>query len=401
MKKPVDFSVNRRAGACIAQGALTNSKRPESHVKGVYPTHLSEGHGCRVLAVNGKTYTDYICGLGANFLGYGYQPIAKAVMEESGSAWAMSLGTPKEIIAAEKVKEFFPFIDQVKFLKTGTEACMAAVRIARTATGRSKVLSSGYHGWSDGFVSLTAPAYGTVQSQFETLTDLSQIDNETACVIVEPVITRADNDRIQYLKELQIKCQLTGALLIFDEVITGFRFQNHGVCNAWGIIPDLICLGKAMGGGLPLAAVGGKKELMNDDRYFVSSTFAGERMALATGVAFMNSLQKYRHNEQAQEDGGRFKDKFNDMSSFIQIEGYATRGSFVGDPMIKALFFQECIKAGILFGPSWFWCIPHHEQTDITLAACKSILWRFEQGKIELEGEMPSSPFAAKVRGNG
>ena len=394
----IDFSVHRRAQACIAQGALTNSKKPESHIKGVYPTHLTEGHGCRVLGVDGKMYTDYICGLGANFVGYGYEPIAKAVREEAGSAWAMSLGTPKEIHAAEKVKEFFPFIDQLKFLKTGTEACMASIRIARTATGRSKVLSAGYHGWSDGFVSLTAPGYGTVPSQFEMFTSLDQIDNETACVIVEPVITKADIERNHYLVELKKRCEKHGALLIFDEVITGFRFESHGVCNAWGIIPDLICLGKTLGGGLPLAAVGGKRDLMMDDRYFVSSTFAGERLALTTSIAFMDSLQKFRFNEMAQTDGGRFKTRFNELSPLVQIEGYNTRGSFVGEALPKALFFQECAKAGILFGPSWFWCIPHSAYSDITLSACKNILSRIELGEVKLEGEMPTSPFAAKVR---
>lgn len=394
----MDFAVHRRAQASIAQGALTNSKRPESHIKGIYPTHLTYGNGCRVLAVDGKTYTDYICGLGANLLGYGYEPIAKIVAEESRSAWAMSLGTPKEIQAAEKLKEFFPFVDLVKFLKTGTEACMAAIRIARTATGRSKVLSSGYHGWSDGFVSLTPPAYGTVPAQFELLREFSQIDGETAAVIVEPVICRSDTERINYLRELRHHCDRRGALLIFDEVITGFRFPTYGVSNAYGIIPDLICLGKALGGGLPLAAVGGKKAIMDDDRYFVSSTFAGDRMALATGLAFMEAMHRYRWNEKLCEEGGRFKSRFNELSPLVQIEGYETRGSFVGEPETKALFFQEACRAGILFGPSWFWCAPHSEFTEITLSACKSILERITRGEVKLEGEMPASPFAERAR---
>ena len=397
----MDFSMQRRAGAVIAQGALTNSKRPESHIKGVYPTHLVDGHGCRVLACNGKTYTDYICGLGANLLGYGYEPIAKTIREAAGEPFAMSLGTPKEVQAAEKLIEFFPFIDQVKFLKTGTEACAAAVRIARTATGRSKVLSSGYHGWSDGFVSLTPPAFGTVPCHFEQFTDLAQIDSDTACVIVEPIITKVDQDRINWLQELRKACTKHGALLIFDEVITGFRFESHGVSNAYGIIPDLICLGKTIGGGLPLAAVGGKRELMDDSRYFVSSTFAGDRLALSASLSFMESMQKHRINEAIQSTGAVFKQKFNAISPSVQIEGYNTRGVFVGDPLKKALFFQEACKAGILFGPTWFWCLPHAEHTDITISACRHILGKIDRGEVALEGEMPSSPFAQKVREQG
>lgn len=394
----MDFSMQRRAENAIAQGALTNSKRPASHIKGVYPTHLCDGQGCRVLGNNGQTYTDYICGLGANFLGYGHAAIARTIAESAGSAFSMSLGSPTEIQAAEKLKEFFSFIERVKFLKTGTEACMAAVRIARAATGRSKVLSHGYHGWSDGFVSLTPPAHGTVPSQFELMTSLDQIDNSTACVIVEPVITDCGKERMAYLRDLRKRCTAVGALLIFDEIITGFRFQGHGVCNAWGITPDLLCLGKCMGGGLPLSAVGGPAVIMDDARYFVSSTFAGERLSLAASMTFMEALQKGRLNDKAQDDGAMFLQKFNALSPRVQIEGYQTRGVFVGDALDKAIFFQEACKAGILFGPTWFWCLPHDTFTDITINACKGILERLERGELKLEGEMPQSPFAQKVR---
>jgi glutamate-1-semialdehyde aminotransferase len=394
----MDFTAQRRATKSIAQGALTNSKMATSHIKGIYPTHLVDGQGCRVLGIDGKTYTDHICGLGANLLGYGNAAIAKAIAENAHSAFAMSLGTPMEYRAAEKLKEFFPFIDSVKFLKTGTEACMAAIRIARTATGRSKVLSHGYHGWSDAFVNLTPPGTGTVPSQSELFKNMSQIDSDTACVIIEPVITDSSPARIEEVREIQRLCQKHGALLIFDEVITGFRFENHGVCNAWGIIPDLICLGKSMGGGLPLAAVGGKDYIMQDMRYFVSSTFAGEKLSLAAGIAFMEEMQKHRYNERMQEASAQFKQKFNNLSRRVQIEGYNTRGSFVGEALDKALFFQEACKSGILFGPSFFWCLPHSDYTDITLSACTAILQRLELGQLKLEGEMPQSPFAVKAR---
>jgi len=394
----MDFSMHRRATASIAQGALTNSKMPTSHIKGIYPTHLSGGQGCRVLATNGQTYTDHICGLGANLLGYGYEPIAKAVRQHAGDAFAMSLGTPTEIRAAEMVKEFFPFIDSLKFLKTGTEACMAAIRIARAVTGRSKVLSHGYHGWSDVFVNLTPPGHGTIPSQSELFKSVQQIDKDTACVILEPVITDTSKERMQEILAIRKACDKHGAMLIFDEVITGFRFENHGVCNAWGIIPDLICLGKCMGGGLPLAAVGGKDFIMQDMRYFVSSTFAGERLSLVAGMAFMEEMRRGRMNERLQEQGSLFKQRFNELSPRVQIEGYPTRGVFVGDAMDKALFFQEACRAGILFGPSFFWCLPHQDYKDITLAACAAIFRRLEAGELKLEGEMPQSPFAQKAR---
>jgi hypothetical protein len=109
-------------------------------------------------------------------------------------------------------------------------------------------------------------------------------------------------------------------------------------------------------------------------------------------------MQKHRYNEQMQESSAQFKQKFNEISKRVQIEGYNTRGSFVGDPTDKALFFQEACKSGILFGPSFFWCLPHKDYSSITLAACSAILRRLELGQLKLEGEMPQSPFAVKAR---
>lgn len=129
--KSFNWSYHKRAQDCIAQNALTNSKRIECLVKGVYPTHLSHGQGCHVWDMQGKRYVDFICGLGTNILGYGDSEIAEVISERARKGCSLSLGTELELKTAEKVKELFPFVDQVKFLKTGTEACMAALRIAR------------------------------------------------------------------------------------------------------------------------------------------------------------------------------------------------------------------------------------------------------------------------------
>lgn len=394
-----DFATHRRALHCIAQGALTNSKRPESHVMGVYPTHVGMALGATCFGEDGQRYVDFICGLGTNLLGWGNSKIAWQIQKRLHHGYCLSFGTTIEIEAAEKLKEFFPFVESVKFLKTGTEACMAAVRIARAVTGRKVILSEGYHGWSDGFVSLTAPASGCIPNddlRFYKMNNFEQINNAVAAVIIEPVITDGSDARRKWVQELRERCTKEGALLIFDEIITGFRFENFGVCNMWNIVPDLICLGKCIGGGLPLSAVAGKYSTMNEPSYFVSSTFAGEVLSLAASIGFMSEIRNRHAN--IVSSGRNFVDRFNGLNPRVQIAGYATRGSFVGDPVDKALFFQEACAAGILFGPSWFFCDGHIGMEDVVLASCEQILKRLDRGELKLRGEMPASPFAQKVR---
>lgn len=394
-----DFTLHRRALDCIAQGYLTNSKRPESLVKGVYPTHLKRGHGCHVWDYEGKKYVDFITGLGTNIIGYSNERVNLAIAEQMIDGASLSFGTMKEIEAAEKVKETMPFIDCVKFLKTGTEACLAAVKIARGFTGRSLVLSEGYHGWSDGFVSLTPPATGCVPGQMELLKDSRSKIKDAAAVIVEPVMTDASKARIEWLYELKDECKKHGTLLIFDEVITGYRFPRFSVSSYFGIEPDLIVLGKAIANGMPLAAVGGKYAVMNGSDYFVSSTYAGETLSLVAAIKTMTLLQTKYDLSDLWERGQRFIDSFNEFwPSMLKIEGYPTRGVFVGDSFTKALFFQEACNAGLLFGPSFFFNFPLAEEASNALNTIKDIFMKLRTGSVVLKGEPPKSPFAQRVR---
>jgi glutamate-1-semialdehyde 2,1-aminomutase len=408
MKDP--FLYHRRAQDCIAQGYLTNSKRPSCHVAGVYPTHVKSGHGCWLWGMDGKKYTDFICGLGTNLLGYGNARVAHAINTQLVHGYCHSFATYHELEAAEKLKEMFPFVDAVKFLKTGSEACSAAVRIARAVTDRDVVLSEGYHGWHDGFVSLTKPALGVPHSyQLLDWKHIYRLDeakswgdyewSKVAAVIVEPVITDHSPERRKWLQELREKCTRHGALLIFDEVITGFRWPKYSVSNYWDITPDLIVLGKALGGGMPLAAVGGKYAVMNGAEYFVSSTYAGETLSLTAAKTLMTLLQTKYDLNQLWEQGERFLAQFNALwPEGVRIEGYPTRGVFKGDATLKALFFQECCKAGLIFGPSWFFSFPLAEETHGVLDTCRDVLTRIRLGQVKLEGDMPQSAFSQKVR---
>jgi len=388
-----------RAECAIAHGALTNSKRPSAFVDGVYPTHISRGHGAHVWDGDGKKYLDFCCANGTNLVGYGHVTLAEAAFHAYREGSLFTLGSTLEVLAAEKAKELWPCIDKLRFLKTGTEGCSAAIKIARAATGRQEILSEGYHGWADGFVSMTPPAHGCASGgEVWKLCSLEEITKKTAAVIVEPINLDSSLDRKKYLYQLKARCTDVGALLIFDEVITGFRVPKLSVSRLWGVTPDLIVLGKAIGGGLPLAIVGGKREIMEcSDEYFVSSTFAGDRTALATFLALSDLLHSSSYQVPELWDTGLyFLDRFNGISELVQIEGYPTRGAFRGHPEILGKFWQECCKAGIIFGASWFWCFPHRDVQNV-IEVCEEAIWKVKRG-VRLEGHLPQSPFASKVR---
>lgn len=395
-----DFEMYRRAQDCIAQGSLTNSKRPECFVKGIYPTHVDSGHGAFLTDVHGKRYIDFICGLGTNILGYANPLIAAAISEQALKGATYSLGSRMEIELAEKIKQILPFVQTMKFLKSGSEACTAAVRIARAKTGRFDVLSEGYHGWHDQFVSLTKPSLGIPpQNGIFSFTNLKQINSDTAAVIMEPIMTDSSHERLAFLQSIRDKCDEVGALLIFDEIITGFRFPKFTASQFFGITPDIICLGKAIANGMPLSVVAGKNTVMNCDEYFVSSTFAGETLSMASAMETIKILQTKMSLMNLFEKANRFQESFNELCpEIIKIEGYGTRGVFIAEIENKALFFQETCKAGILFGSSFFFNFAHIELMDLVLSTCNDILLRIKNKSVKLEGELPKSPFAQKMR---
>jgi glutamate-1-semialdehyde aminotransferase len=174
------FHWYRRAQDCIAQSALTNSKRVETFVKGVYPSHIERGQGAYLWDHSGKKYLDFVCGLGANILGYGNDVVNQAISSQLRHGASHSLPTHHEVEFAEGLKALFPFCDAFKFLKTGTEACMAAVKIARAKTGRKWIVSEGYHGWSDDFVSMTEPALGVEPKTPTQSTGMKQLRSSSS-----------------------------------------------------------------------------------------------------------------------------------------------------------------------------------------------------------------------------
>jgi glutamate-1-semialdehyde 2,1-aminomutase len=397
----INFEWHRRALDSIHGGALTNSKRAESFVKGVYPTHFASGNGCYLYTPEGKKYIDMIAALGTNLFGYNNQQINTAVIKQMAKGSVLSFGTTIEVEAAELAKDIFPWINKVRFLKTGTEACLAALRIARAHTGKSLILSDGYHGWSDEFVSLTPPANGIyLKHDILPLKGNENLIGRAAAVIVEPVVTEFNEERVIYLNNLREETKKHGTLLIFDEIITAFRWPKFSVSNDVGVFPDIICVGKCMAGGLPLSMVGTARDVGENKDWFVSGTFYGDTYALAAFKEAVTLLKNTYKIEQLWRQGEYFKNEFNKIwPDGVRMDGYPTRGIFTAkDDLTKALFFQESCRAGILVGASWFINFKHIDLMEMMLNSFKDILFKIKNNKLELDGEMPKKPFAQTQR---
>lgn len=391
MGKFQGWAISEEAQRLIAHGALTNSKRPESFVDGVYPTHAKRNWRCYLEATNGQKFVDFICGLGTNLAGTVNDPEFNNLPRG-----CLSLSSEIEVEFAAHLNAKLPYLEKIRILKTGSEGCLAAVRIARAFTDNEWVYSHGYHGWGDGFTSLTSPANGCSTDEYMMgLYPTKKLDSCDAAVIVEPDLIPLDQ-----LKRIRDECTKAGAILIFDETITAYRYQKLSYAKAHGVIPDLSVMGKALANGLPISVVGGRRDVMEAD-YFVSSTFAGELSALYAAKKMLELLdENYWAPEQLWHDGGNFKRKFNGLApDLIEITGYDTRGRFVEKQKgALALFFQEACKAGLLFGPSWFWNLYHRDESEQALDLCNHILARIKLGKVKLEGNPPVSPYSMRVR---
>lgn len=396
--KQINKTWQNRADVSIAQGALTNSKHPKCFVSGVYPTHLVRGEGCYVWDTDGRRYIDFICALGTNLIGYAHPVVLEAVAIAAKKGALLSLGTPDEVELCEQLKAVFP-VESLRILSSGTEAAIAAVRIARS-TGRSLVVSEGYHGWGDSFVSLTPPAHGVLRDEFiiPMPQTIEAIPHNAAAVFIEPFNLDGSPARVQWLRYLRQYTAKHDIALIFDEVITALRVPGHSVARYSGVHPDLMIGAKALGSGAKISFVGGRRAIMEAADWFVSGTFCGERTAIAAAQATLWHLRTRMVVDDLWSSANSFCGAFNSIWKGIQIEGYGTRGRFVGEPEALALVMQEACRAGILLGPSFFFSYAHAPVADVALSTLRDIVLRVKSGSVGLEGKLPQAPFSAKQR---
>jgi len=368
----------------MPRGTQTMSKCPDQFVDGVYPKFVKSGKGAYLYGLDGKKYLDYMCALGPIILGYNHPSTNKAIKKQLKNGIIFSWPILLEQELAQLVSDVVPCAEQVRFCKNGTDADLAAVRIARSYTGKEKILKpgGGYHGWGD-WHAITMRPQG-IPSCLKNLIDEFQYNNleslekllkngDVAGVIIEPQALTSPEPG--FLEGVRALCTKYKAVLIFDEVVTGFRWSLGGAQEYFGVTPDLCCMGKAVANGMPLGIIAGKKEYMNElNNVFFSMTFGGEALSLAAAIATIKELQTkdYGHIWELGDMLNKgIKGAAKKYNLDVIFAGSAPRHNLTFNPEtysdtdgLKYLFYQEMVKQNILF-PNVIYINFSHTKKDI------------------------------------
>ncbi len=295
----------------VIPGGVDSPVRSFSSVGGT-PYTVVSGKGAYVVDVEGTRYLDFVQSYGASLLGHADPRVVAAITDAAHRGTTFGAPTPGEVLLAEAIIDRVPGLEQVRFVSSGTEAVMSAVRIARGATGRSKIVKFDgcYHGHADHLLvaggsgvaqlglpgSAGVPLGAVADTIVAPYNEVPPLTDEVACVLVEPVAANMNlvSPAPGFLEGLRAECDRVGALLIFDEVITGFRIELGGAAAMTGVTPDMWCFGKVIGGGLPVGAFGGTAALLEvlapQGPVYQGGTLSGNPLALAAGLAVLSSV---------------------------------------------------------------------------------------------------------------
>jgi glutamate-1-semialdehyde 2,1-aminomutase len=295
----------------VIPGGVNSPVRAFRSVGGT-PYFVARGEGAHVWDVDGNRYLDFVQSYGASIVGHGHPKVVEAVRRAAGEGTSFGAPTEREVLLAEEICSRVSGCEEIRLVNSGTEATMSAVRVARGATGRDRVIlfAGCYHGHSDGLLasggsgvatlglpaSAGVPKAAVAETVVVPYNVVPEIGDDVACVIVEPIAANMGLVPPQpgFLEGLRAACNRAGALLIFDEVITGFRVGFGGAAELLGVQPDLWCFGKVIGGGLPLAAFGGRRQVMEHlaplGPVYQAGTLSGNPLATAAGLAVLSLL---------------------------------------------------------------------------------------------------------------
>ena len=319
----------------IAGGSQTSSKRPGAYALGAYPIYAARANGSHIWDIDGNEYIDYVNGLGPIVLGYCYPAVDAAISEQLEKGIIYGLLSPLEVAAADSIIDAVPAAEMVRFLKGGAEANNAAARIARAYTKREIILNNGYRGWSDGWsASRNEPGIPSAlessvkQFTYNDLNHLEELfrthDNRIAAVMLDTASLGKEPEP-GYLQGLNDIAHKHGALVIYDEIVTGFRLAMGGAQEYFGVTPDMATFAKAMANGMPLAAVVGSKEVMKAaEDLVISITYGGEALSLAAAVATMNVMRERNVQAQLHQTGELLRDGINGAAqrAGVALEAY-------------------------------------------------------------------------------
>jgi glutamate-1-semialdehyde 2,1-aminomutase len=387
--------------ACELMPGGVNSPVRSGRAVGFDPVFIKKADGCRITDEDGNVYIDYVGSWGPLILGHSHPEVTAALRNAADRGTSYGIPTRIEIDMARKVVETVPSIEMVRMVNSGTEAAMSAIRLARGYTGRKKIIKFNgcYHGHADsllvksgsGLLTFGIPGtpgvpeeivQHTVSLPYNDLDTgrevMERAGEEVAAIIVEPVAANMGVvlPKAGYLEGLRRICTEYGSLLIFDEVITGFRLAPGGAQQLFGIMPDLTCLGKIICGGLPVGAYGGRKEIMErvapSGDVYQAGTLSGNPLAMSAGLAVLNVLSRGGIYEQIEKQNAYLCAGLHEAASSagvsVRLNSIASLGCgfFTKEPVCDlesaaksdteayGVFFREMLKRGVYLAPSQF-----------------------------------------------
>jgi len=375
------MALYRRALELIPGGTQTNAKRPPAELCGVYPPYIVRGEGGYVWDLDGNRYVDHKLGCGPVILGHDYPAVVEAVMRQLRDGLVFGSAHPLEVELAELLIQLIPCAEMVRFLKSGAEGTSAAVRLARAHTGRDTVISCGYNGWQDWSMAKNSAVAGIPAAVRALTLDLGFGDeeglkevfcergNEIAALVVAAPYDRGLEEIGGFLRQARELTQRCGAVLVYDEIVTGFRVALGGIQEATGIVPDLAVFSKGMANGFPIAAVAGRRKFMVAwERTVISSTFGGEACSLAAALATVRELKERCVPQVLARRGAWLKEEALRLGEELGVPMRAA--GFDSLPHIApavgkeaAMAFQRALLENGVFPyyPLWYLCYAHDE----------------------------------------
>jgi len=362
----------------LVPGGILGIRRPYNFVPGEYPIFFESGRGGRVTDVDGNSYIDMLCAYGPIIIGHREREIDDAVIAQiRDKGFCFALTQRYQNTLAEKLRELIPAAEKSVFVKTGSDATLAAIRIARAFTGRSKIARCGYHGWHDWCCEI--PGGIPPKNQEDTFAfsynDLDQLrdifreaDSQVAAVIMTPIghtlAEKVQEPAPGFLEGARMLCEQHGAVLVFDEIRSGFRVSLGGAGARYGVVPDLACFGKAMANGYAISAVVGRAEVMAvvEKDAFVSSTFFPNSLAQVAALKTIELLERDRMLDRIDEKGREF---LRNLDRIVGASGIPAEVSqvpsmpfitFTKDPekrykTLRTRFYTHLIRRGVFLQP--------------------------------------------------
>lgn len=365
--------------------AQTYSKSYRYFPRGIAPSYMERGEGCFIYDVDGNRFIDFMCALGPVTVGYNDVTVNEAVIKQVGRFASGSLQSEIEVELAEKICEIIPCAEMVRFVKNGGDATTAAVRLARAFTGRDVVLMSGYHGMHDWSIGASENHKGIPEAVREltitfTYNDLEDLEkklkgNKVAAVILEPIQSNGPKDG--YLEGVKEIAHKYGAVLIFDEVVSGFHYALGGAQEMFGVLPDLVAFGKGMANGYPISAIAGRRYLLEqiEKGVFVSTTFGGDSISMAASLATLNILEQPGFYDHITKIGTILRngiaDRIHkyDLNDVLEVSGLPAHCgvAFEGHGSlsyldIQSVYSQTMLQNGILVFAIYFLNSAHTEK---------------------------------------